>query len=92
MKKRETIQPETVYQLEEKIKMLERHTVELEDKLEDIEAHFSNLLVKFGNEIRKTIDDRVDTNIDLIEYKILKKLVDGNMFELKMKTKTKEEK
>lgn len=92
MKKREAIRPETVYQLEEKIKMLERHTVELEDKLEDIDGHFSNLVVKFGSKIRKTIDDRVDTNIDSIEYKILKKLVDGNMFELKMKNKTKEEK
>lgn len=92
MKRKETIQPETVYRLEEKIKMLEHYTVELEDKLENIEAHFDHLVVKFGNGIRKTIDDRVDTNIDSIEYKILKKLVDGNMFELKMKNKTKEEK
>ena len=92
MKKRKAIQPEAVYQLEEKIKMLEHRTVELEDRLEDIEAHFGSLLVKFGDEIRKTIDDRVDTNIGSIEYKILKKLVDGNMFELKMKNKTKEEK
>ena len=45
------------------------------------------MLVKAGSKIGKRIDDRVDINIDAIEYRMLKKLVDGNMFELKMKDK-----
>lgn len=74
-------------ELEKKILELEKLAESLDEKLSDIEGAWSMLIVKFGNEIRKRIDDRVDADIDEIEYKILKKLVDGNMFELKMKNK-----
>ena len=76
-----------VVELEQKIKDLEEQSEKLDEKFNDIEGRFDALLVKAGSKIGKRIDDRVDTNIDAIEYKILKKLVDGNMFELKMKEK-----
>lgn len=81
-----------VVELEQKIKDLEEQSEKLDEKFNDIEGGFNVLLVKAGSKIGKRVDDRVDTNIDAIEYRILKKLVDGNMFELRMKNKSKEEK
>lgn len=76
-----------VVELEQKIKELEETSEKLDKNLSDVEGAWSVLLVKFGDRIRKTIWDEVDSNIDNIEYRMLKKLVDGNMFELKMKEK-----
>ena len=76
-----------VIELEQKIKDLEEQSDKLAEKFNDIEGGFNVLLVKAGSKIGKRIDDRVDVNMDAIEYRILKKLVDGNMFELKMKEK-----
>ena len=73
--------------LEQKVKELEETSEKLDKNLSDIEGAWSALLVKFGDRIRKTIWDEVDSDIDNIEYRMLKKLVDGNMFELKMKDK-----
>ena len=73
--------------LEQKVKELEETSEKLDKNLSDIEGAWSALLVKFGDRIRKTIWDEVDSDIDNIEYRMLKKLVDGNMFELKMKEK-----
>ena len=74
-----------VIELEQKIKELEETSEKLDKNLSDIEGAWSGLLVKFGNQIRKTVWDEVDSEVDDIEYRMLKKLVDGNMFELKMK-------
>ena len=76
-----------VVELEQKIKELEETSKKLDKNLSDIEGAWSDLLVKFGDRVRKTVWDEVDSNMDDIEYRILKKLVDGNMFELKMKDK-----
>ena len=76
-----------VVELEQKIKELEETSKKLDKNLSDIEGAWSALLVKFGDRVRKTVWDEVDNNMDDIEYRILKKLVDGNMFELKMKDK-----
>lgn len=76
-----------VVELEEKIKELEETSKKLDENLSDIEGAWSALLVKFGDRVRKTVWDEVDSKIDDIEYKMLKKLVDCNMFELKMKEK-----
>lgn len=76
-----------ISELEKRIKELEETSEKLDENLSDIEGAWSALLVKFGDRIRKTIWDEVDSDIDNIEYRMLKKLVDGNMFELKMKEK-----
>lgn len=88
----ESVLPETVAQLYERVKIIEHHIsefeereIELDRKLSDIDNTYEELIVKFGNRIGARIDKQVDANIDEIEYRILKKLVDGNMFELNMK-------
>ena len=82
------LQTRTV-ELEEKIKKLERQSKKLEEKLEDCETYFSQLVIKFGHKIRERVDEQIDKKMDEVEYRILKKLVDGDMFELKMKDKDK---
>ena len=69
MKNKMQSNKDKIDELEKKILELEKLAESLDEKLSDIEGAWSVLIVKFGNEIRKRIDDRVDANIDEIEYK-----------------------
>lgn len=74
-----------ITELEEKITELEKLAKSLDEKFSDVEGAWGELLAKSGNRVRSIVDNQVDARIDEVEYRMLKKLVDGNIFELKMK-------
>lgn len=76
-----------VAELEQNIKELDELANKLGEALSDVDKHFSKLLIKYGAEVRKQVHEQIDEDIDNIEYRILQKLVDGELFELKMKEK-----
>lgn len=73
--------------LESKIKELEALSTKLDKALSDVDAHFSELVKKFGGNIAIRIDRDIDYRIDELEYRMLKKLLDGKHLELKMREK-----
>ena len=81
------VKNERLDNLEQRLVELEELSNKLDDKLSDIEATFDSLLVKFGAKVRKVATEEVDCRIEQIEYDMLKKLVDGEMFELKIREK-----
>ena len=78
---------ERLNELEEKIGELEQSAHILDEKLSDVEGAWSALLVEFGARVRELVEEQVDCSMDEIEYRILKKLVHGDIFELKMRDK-----
>ena len=76
-----------VAELEQNIKELDELAKKLGEALSDVDKHFNELLMKYGSEVRKQVHKQIDEDIDNIEYRILQKLVDGELFELKMKEK-----
>lgn len=76
-----------VAELEQNIKELDELAKKLGEALSDVDKHFNKLLMKYGAEVRKQVHKQIDEDIDNIEYRILQKLVDGELLELKMKEK-----
>lgn len=73
--------------LESKIKELEALSNSLNEALSNTERQFNSLIVKFGDKIGARIDHDIDCHIDELEYRMLKKLLDGEHLELKMREK-----
>ena len=73
--------------LESKIKELEALSTKLNKALSDVDEHFSELVKKFGGNIAARIDRDIDARIDELEYRMLKKLLDSEYLELKMREK-----
>ena len=76
-----------VAELEQNIRELNELAKKLGEALSDVDKHFSELLMKYGFEVRKQVREQIDEDIDNIEYRIIQKLVDGELLELKMKEK-----
>lgn len=74
-----------VTEFEQKIAELERQCDALVEKYRKITQCSNKLLQEYGSQISRHIDAEVEARINDIEYRILKKLVDGDVFELKVK-------
>lgn len=76
-----------VADLERKIAELDSKGDVLVEKYQTLTKDANVLLVKYGGQMYKHINEEVEARMDDIEYRILKKLVDGKYFELKMREK-----